>query len=327
MNQFQRALKMNPRRLLKKVFCFEEIYTIGYRNRDGHTLLDSELLQFNRIPYNNTYWYADPILTEYQDNTYLLMESFDMRTQLGSIACARFDQDGNLSQPKVIIQEDYHMSFPMVFFWKDVLYMIPETCGNRSVNLYRCDGDIEKWTLLKSFPVAEELVDTVMVSCYEDSVELICSAIHKTHMRKFKWQKFVIRKNGENYQLEEDTNFNANAAYDFGFRMAGSLIMEHGASILPTQESTDVDYGVNLYLNNFSDKDITRMPVLKKVTIDNILLPDVPQKEQIGVHSYALSEKYEVVDMRYFRFSPRGRIRKICNKVRKSLCIQFCFSS
>ena len=43
MNQFQRALKMNPVRLMKKIFCFEEIYTIAYRNRDGHTLLDSEL--------------------------------------------------------------------------------------------------------------------------------------------------------------------------------------------------------------------------------------------------------------------------------------------
>jgi len=32
MNQLERALKMNPLRLLKKVFCFEEIYTIAYRN-------------------------------------------------------------------------------------------------------------------------------------------------------------------------------------------------------------------------------------------------------------------------------------------------------
>lgn len=128
-------------RSLKKIFCFEEIYTIGYRNRDGHILLDSDLLSFARIPYDDTFWYADPIL--------------------------------------------------------------------------------------------------------------------------------------------------------------------------PTQESTDVDYGVNLYLNDFSERDITSLPVLKKVTVDNILLPDVAQKEQIGVHSYALSERLEVVDMRYFHFSPRNRLRKI----------------
>ena len=179
MNQFKRALKMNPFRLLKKVFCFEEIFTIAYRNRDGKTLLDSDLLSFDRIPYDDTFWYADPILVSYGGKDYLLMESFDMRTQLGSIACAEFDEAGKLSEPRVILQEPYHMSFPMVFFWNEDLYMIPETCGNRSLNLYRCEGNIEKWTLVKSFPVEEELVDTVATACGEDFVELHCSALHE----------------------------------------------------------------------------------------------------------------------------------------------------
>ena len=99
--------------------------------------------------------------------------------------------------------------------------------------------------------------------------------------------------------------------------MAGSLITEGQIPVLPTQESTDVDYGAYLYLNDFSGRDVTDMPVLKKITPDNILLPHVKQKEQIGVHSYALSERLEVVDMRYFRFSPRNRMRKILCKVRR----------
>lgn len=320
MNQLKRALKMNPLRLLKKIFCFEEIYTIAYRTRDEHTLLDSDLLSFDRIPYDDTFWYADPILTSYQGNTYLFMERFDMRTQLGSIACAQFDENGKLSKPQVIIQEKYHMSFPMVFSWNDGLYMIPETCGNRSLNLYRCEGDIRRWTLVKSFPVGEELVDTVVTACGPDSVELHCSALHEKDKFKNKWQKFRIVKDTDDYRLEADTAFNARGAYDRGYRMAGSLITEGDAVILPTQESTEVDYGAYLYLNDFSGRDITNLPVLKKVTVDNILLPDVEQKEQIGVHSYGLTEKYEVVDMRYFRFSLRNRMRKILNKGRNLLC-------
>lgn len=321
MNQFERALKMNPLRLLKKICCFEEIYTIAYRNRDGHTLLDSDLLAFDRIPYSDTFWYADPILVSYQRKEYLLMESFDMRTELGSIACAQFDESGKLSESRIIIQEKYHMSFPMVFFWNDALYMIPETCDNQSLNLYRCEGDIWSWTLVKSFCVEEELVDTVVTACYEDHVELLSSAQHKTHRRKNKWQKLRIVKDGEDYRLEGDSAFNAREDYGFGYRMAGSLVREKNMVILPTQESTDVDYGVNLYLNDFSGKDVTNLPVLKKITVDNILLPDVPQKEQIGVHSYALSERLEVVDMRYFHFSPGMRMRKILNKGRKLLCM------
>ena len=322
MNQLQRALKMNPIRLMKKIFCFEEIYTIAYRNRDGHTLLDSDLLSFDRIPFDENYWYADPILVSHGGKDYLLMESFDMRTQLGSIACSEFDAAGRLSEPRVIIQEEYHMSFPMVFSLKGDLYMIPETCENRSLNLYRCEGDIYSWSLVKSFPVEEALVDTVAVACGEDSVELITSAICQTHMRKFAWRKFRLFGDGEDYRLEADAAFSANEDFDYGFRMAGSLIPHQQCPVLPTQVSTDVDYGLYLNLNDYSGKDVRNLPVLKRVTVDNILLPDVKQKDHIGVHSYALSDKVEVVDMRYFRFLPRSRMRKIRNKLRKLLCMQ-----
>ena len=82
---------------------------------------------------------------------------------------------------------------------------------------------------------------------------------------------------------------------------------------------------MNLYLNDYSAEDVSHLPVLKKVTVDNIVLPDVARKQQIGVHSYGLSSRYEVVDMRYFRFSPKVRIRKIFNLGRKLLCMLRCF--
>lgn len=311
MKRLRRILKMKPGRVLKKICCFEEIYTIAYRNRDGYTLLDSELLSFSRIPYNDDFWYADPIMLSYRDNTYLFMESFDTRTQLGTIACAQFDDDGVLSEPQVIIQEDYHLSFPMVFSWNDGLYMIPETCANRSLNLYRCEGDIQQWTLVKSFSAEEELVDIVVTACHEDYVELICSALHEQDKFKNKWQKFKIFKDPTGYRLEADAAFNARKDYDNGYRMAGALVEEDSITILPTQESTEIDYGAYLYLNDFSGRDITNMPVLKKITPENILLADVAQRKKIGIHSYALSDKLEVVDIRYFRFSPRNRVRKI----------------
>lgn len=315
MNQLKRAFKMNKIRLLKKIFCFEEIYTIGYRKREGQTLLDSDLLQFNRIPFNDRYWYADPIMVPHEGETYLFMESFDMITQKGSIALSRFGEDGILSEPKVIIEEPYHMSFPMVFSWNGSLYMIPETCGNRSLNLYRCQGDMAIWTLEASFPTEEKLVDTAVAACYEDRVELITAALDPKDALLCRWQKFRILKEEAGYRLEADEAFNARKDYSRGYRMAGSLIRESGRVILPSQESTEVDYGAYLYLNDFSGNDLTNLPVLKKVTGDNILLPDVSQKEHIGVHSYALSEDYEVIDMRYFQFYPKNRIWKIKTKL------------
>ena len=203
--------------------------------------------------------------------------------------------------------------------------MIPETCANHSLNLYRCDGKIDQWSLVKSFPVEEELVDTVAVACNENYVELVTSAQHETLKRTNKWQKFRIYRDGEDFCLEADEQFNKREIYSYADRTAGSLITEDGRKILPTQESTETDYGVSFWLNDYSGGNLADMPVLKKVTVNNILLPDVAQKQQIGTHSYGLSEQYEVVDMRYFRFSPKVRARKIYNLGRKLLCRLHCF--
>jgi hypothetical protein len=167
--------------------------------------------------------------------------------------------------------------------------------------------------------VEEELVDTVVTACHEDHVELVTSAQHETMKRTNKWQKFRIFRDGEDFRLEADVEFNKREIYGYADRTAGSLITEGGRKILPTQESTETDYGVSFYLNDYSGEDLVKLPVLKKVTVNNILLPDVPQKQQIGTHSYGLTETYEVVDMRYFRFSPKVRIRKIVNLGRKLL--------
>ena len=68
MNQFKRALKMDAGRLIKKVCCFEEIYTIAYRKRNGKSLLNSSQLPFLHVPYNDNFWYADPIVTSYNND-------------------------------------------------------------------------------------------------------------------------------------------------------------------------------------------------------------------------------------------------------------------
>jgi hypothetical protein len=150
---------------------------------------------------------------------------------------------------------------------------------------------------------------------------MVTSAQHETHKRMNKWQKFKIFREGEDFRLEAEEAFNKREIYTYVDRTGGSLIAEQGKKILPIQESTEIDYGVNLYLNDYSAGDITHMPVLKKVTVDNIQIAGVPRKQQIGVHSYGLSDTLEVVDMRYFRFSPLVRLRKIYNLGRKLLCI------
>lgn len=315
MNQFKRALKMDAGRLIKKVCCFEEIYTIAYRKRNGKSLLNSSQLPLLHVPYNDNFWYADPIVTSYNNDTYLFAECFDMRTQKGTIGCAKFDNSGALSDFQIVIEEPYHLSFPMIFEWGDDLYMIPESSDNMSLNLYRCEGDILNWKKIKEFPTRKPLVDTVVIFSDDRRVELLSSAINPENPLQYQWQKYTLTKCEETFSLCENVAFNEGKEYTYYNRMAGTLVNLDGMTILPTQESTSIDYGVNLYLNDFSAGDVEQLKG-KKITVKDILVDGIPPEQMIGIHSYAATEQLEIVDVRYFRFSPKNRMRKILIKIK-----------
>lgn len=309
---------MDAVRLIKKVCCFEEIYTIAYRRRDGKSLLNNSGLSFFRVPYHDDFWYADPIILSYEADTYLFAECFDMRTQKGMIGCAKFDGDGYLSEFSPVIEEPYHLSFPMVFEWNDVLYMIPESSDNMSLNLYRCEGDILNWRKIEEFPTSKPLVDTVIVSIGDDNVELLSSAIHPRNPLQYQWQRFTLKKSGEETSLQEMKAFNEGEKYTYYNRMAGKMINLDNKTILPMQESTEIDYGVHLLLNDFSSGDLEQLSG-RKITVKDIHVEGVSAKQLIGIHSYAATEQIEVVDVRYYRFSPRNRLRKILIKIKHRL--------
>jgi len=316
MNQLKRILKMHPARVLKKLCCFEEIYTIAYRKREDRSLLDDEQLSFHAVPYHDDYWYADPILVTDHGVDYLFAECFDMRTQKGFIGCAVFDDNGNLSEFQPIIEEPYHLSFPMVFEWCGKWYLIPESSDNRTLNLYSCDGDMFSWHKIKEFPTQGPLVDTVVYDSHGDALELLSSAIHPEDPLLYQWQKLTLRKTGENFFLEETGTVDGCEIHTRRNRMAGKIANVSGRTILPTQESTETDYGINLYLNDFAGKDLQKLSG-KKLTVKDISIEGIDDKQLIGIHSYAVSQQHEVVDIRYFRFSLKNRWRKIIWKFGK----------
>ena len=55
--------------------------------------------------------------------------------------------DSALSEPKVVLERPYHLSYPFVFRWQGELYMVPETAENDTVELYRCEEFPARWRL------------------------------------------------------------------------------------------------------------------------------------------------------------------------------------
>lgn len=94
-------------------------------------------------PAEGMLW-ADPILYEKDDKTHVFFEEKPIGKGRGYIMVAEL-AGHQLLNPKKIISEPFHLSYPFIFEYKGQLYMIPETEEDNSIRLYRCEAFPHHW--------------------------------------------------------------------------------------------------------------------------------------------------------------------------------------
>jgi hypothetical protein len=96
-------------------------------------------------PPNNHFW-ADPFLISREGSLYVFFEDFDYMRAKGVISLARIV--GETIEPLgTVLDTGYHMSFPFVFEHAGSIYMIPETCSKRRVEVWRATRFPFEWQL------------------------------------------------------------------------------------------------------------------------------------------------------------------------------------
>ena len=298
MNQVYRALHMPPARLMKKLTGYKEIYTVAVRRRDPENPLPAlGEGAYTPLPYDPTTWYADPLLYIHEGCRALFCEAYDRAADRGAIAVFRFDKKGLPVEPRVILREEYHLSFPMVFEWNGTLYMIPETGNNHSINLYRCENFPEKWVREAVFDAGCEICDTIVWEKSAERVSLLASETKPENQLYTRYRRFDLTKSEEGFALTPDDPFNCqHIDFDFASRNAGPLFTQGGQTIHPTQVSTSVDYGV--YLQFFACRAGRETP-LCAAEPGRVTIAGLDPKTIIGIHTYCCDDEVEIIDARY----------------------------
>ncbi|HYM08567.1 MAG TPA: hypothetical protein VEU11_18590 [Terriglobales bacterium] len=106
---------------------------------------DKEKWRWDIICPPRDHFYADPFLFSRGDRNFVFFEDYSFRTQRGTISCMEIDQHGFHSKPVSVLEQDHHFSYPFVFEWDGDVFMIPETCGNRTVEAYRAVQFPHQW--------------------------------------------------------------------------------------------------------------------------------------------------------------------------------------
>jgi hypothetical protein len=101
------------------------------------------------MPDKDRYW-GDPFALQKDGRHFVFVEEKMYATGRGHITCLELDETGALASQQVVLQRDYHLSYPFVLEQGRELYMIPETAGNGTVELYRCERFPDRWGLVKT---------------------------------------------------------------------------------------------------------------------------------------------------------------------------------
>ena len=141
---------------------------------------------------NPTIIEADPFLYNHKGKLYLFYESKTMLLP-GVIKMICTTDLVHWSDPIVVLQESYHLSFPFVFEDEGRIYMIPETSDDKSIRLYEAENDD-----LNSFRFVSELVKDFEVDKWKVS---FCDSI--IHKKDGMYYLFTSRLNSEGINILE----------------------------------------------------------------------------------------------------------------------------
>lgn len=306
-NIIKKIKRLGFKMAFQKLVGFEAVFTCGIRKIDEEPLFTGNVgSPFNLMPYSSKYWYADPLLHDFEGNVYLYMEAFDRKKRKGCIACSKI-LDGKIDTPRVIIEEPYHMSFPMIFEMKNEVYMIPETEAGGTINIYINCGHPYEWRLFQRIKTSVSIVDSVVYDLKDDTVSIIASTFDVENPKLTKYIMFKLKRENNFFSIEYSNDFNLSSKYGYGNRNAGYII----GKLHCTQKSTPAIYGysnVFYQLNNINEKYIDEK-FISEIRPEQIKMISDKKIKPIGTHTYSKVGDYEVIDLEYLEFNCRKWIR------------------
>lgn len=133
------------RRAAEKALTVEE-WSIAYRFSDDESW-NGSLDGFHRLdPPKGGFW-ADPFPIQVRGRNYIFFEELLAGADKAHICVIEVDREGRASAPLKVLERPYHLSYPFLIEEDGQLYMIPETAGNNTVEIYRCVEFPTKWKL------------------------------------------------------------------------------------------------------------------------------------------------------------------------------------
>ena len=278
----------------KKYFYPEEWYIAIRKRKNNKTILENQEDTFLLLKNTWRYWCADPFLVEDNDEIFVFFEAYDRLLRKGRIGYRKI-LGKKIGPIKIIITENCHMSYPVVYKDHNGWVMIPETNAKEKVLKYRA----------KKFPDIWSLGFSMHDGCVVDTTILDFNENHEP-TSFLAYEKNIDFKNGnlvcyayegkKLIKLTEEIDTNSTK------RPAGNIFVSDGIEYRPSQLYKNT-YGEAIIINKILAKEKNKY---HEEECKRIYPRDLKCNKSIifdGTHTYNCSDNYEVVDFKKHQFN------------------------
>lgn len=234
---------------------------------------------------------------KHKEKNYLFAEMYDRKKKKGVIGVARIN-NGKVGRFKVVLEENFHLSYPCVFECDQHIYMIPESSESHELWMYSSER----------FPYVWKKHRKLSSDCVADATPFFTENSFVLFATKF---NDAAKKQNDNLAVLDngDTDFDI-IDNNLLLRPAGHFIkLPNGKCLRPSQNNT-ITYGGSLIFNEVQRlgiKDYRESPILQiypneSLTDKNgafVRCEKKPNWTYNGIHTYNINEDYEVIDLKY----------------------------
>lgn len=157
MKRFQAELK----RYLQKRKSFQQWLLMHHTASDKK--VETDFSKYTGISAPKSAFWADPAVFVHNNKRYIFFEEYLYATKKAHISVLSLDADNKASQPRIVLDKPYHLSYPFIFEQDGHIYMLPETSANKTIELYKAVSFPYEWELEKVLMQDVHAVDSTLL--------------------------------------------------------------------------------------------------------------------------------------------------------------------
>ena len=261
---------------------------------DGSELYSSSYGSFRKLSSPAEIFWADPFVIAEDDSYYIFVEEFIYKKDRAHISVLKLDKEGNFLGSERIIERPYHMSYPFIFKMDKTYYMIPETCKNETIELYKCTEFPDKWEFERNIMENIYAVDTTLFH-HNDKWWLFTAVDQTANVSGCSTELFLFFSDDIFSGRWESHPLNPIVSDISTARPAGNLFIQDGKIYRPSQNCSG-RYGIGFNINL-----VTKLTENEyEETLINEVKP-LWNKKLKGTHTINFDKDFTVIDAYSFR--------------------------